>query len=510
MRSETRGTGPYTLYLENNIRTVVDDFWLTKNDTYTFDPNFGYYLCSVRGERSGANVWIRLEDGECVPAENPPVYLSQSAENDLQYVLDLSSVEDQLTPIDEFLTGGEEFILPPALEGDICEAIPPVQDPFDEQIFGKLADGTFLIFDPRLDLQENTPESPVMDGGKEKQLDSGGRTYCSNVPRNFLNEDQCVLSSDACRPSADSQVEVLLEDDTLKLLYNLTSRYVYAMEGLHVVDQVDDGEFPWKLQHPCTDNLRSRWMRKDLTECDPTIIFEGTNKTLSTLLSAETDRNPYIRDIHFSALRGHFCNATDISNTPEVEIEVGDTCWKRVHDDYLSIYDLTYWVDRHPGGPDHITKWAEDDGVFIEFPNRKGGNEHPMYRWHDNSHKFTYVGRYGDMTRIRDLPNDLRTEKVIDYYQDAANIDTSGVLVCGSPGEIASNKAEGFAFDAVNDFITGYWWPDENKSTIWAMINLSAPDQLRQRVAWALAQVSRPIPALSCTSFLKYFCRCLD
>ncbi len=496
MRRVKPNRGRYRLYLEGQIRTVVNDFWLAKNDTYRFDPDFDYYLCSVQSERSDGNIWIRLEDGKCVQAENPPVDL-RGKESESQYILDLSSVEDQLTPIDTYLTNGEEFLLPTSLEGAVCDSIPSVPDPFDEHVFGKLSDGTFLIFDPRLDLQENTPDSPVIDGGKAKQLDSGGRTYCSNVPRTFLNEDQCVLSSDACRPSADTQVEVLLEDDTLKLLHNLTGRYVYAMEGFNVVDQIDEGEdFAWKLPHPCTDNLRSRWMKKDLAECVPTDMYSGTNETLFTLLSAETDRNPYIRDIHFSIIRGHFCNATDISTTPEVEIEVGNVCWKRVHDDYLSIYDLTYWVDRHPGGAGHITKWAENDEILFEFPNRLGMNAHPMYRWHDNVHKFTYVGRYGDTTRVRDLPNDLRTEAVTDYYQDAANVDTSGVLVCGSPGEIANDKTQDFTFDAVNDFLTAYWYPDENKSNIWAMLNLNAPDQLRQRVAWALAQVSQPIPRM--------------
>ncbi len=480
--------GRYRLYLEDKLRTVVDDFWLEKNDTYSFDPNFEYYLCSVNEHISGGDLYIRLEDGVCVRAENPRVDIT-GVESQVSYILDLSSVENQLIPIDEEFTNGEEYILSNALDNDICKDIPPVREYGDEQIFGKLSDDTYLVFDPRLDLEQNTPDAPLMDGGKAKNRDSGGDTFCSNVPRTFLNEDQCILSPDACRPSADTQVEVTLGNDTIKLLYNLTERYVYAIDGLNVIDESDPNtEFPWQLPHPCTDERRSRWMKKNISDCQPTFMESGTNLTLFTLLSVETDRNPYIRDIFFSADR-HFCNDTDIESNPELEIEVGDTCWKRVHDDYLSVYDLTYWVQRHPGGPYHIQKWAQNNGAFLVFPNNHPVNAHPMYRWHDNNHKFTYVGRYGDTMRIRDLPNDLRTKAVTDYYQNEAGLDSSGVIVCGSLNEVENNKMQGFSFDVNNGFQTGWWLTGDNKKNTWVMINLNAPDQLRQRVAWALAQV---------------------
>lgn len=477
--------GPYTLYLDGNVRTVVDDFWLSKNDTYTFDPDFEYYLCSVHGESSSGQLWIRLEDGICVQAENPRVDIA-GLENELAYVLDLRGVDGQLIPIDEAFTSGEEFILPTALQDDLCRNIPSVRERGDEQIFGQLSDGSWLLFDPRLNIENNTPDTPLMDGGKAKELASGGTTLCSNVPRTFLNEDGCILSSNACKPSANTEIEVLLEDDTIKNLYNLTGRYVYGLKGLHVVDQNDNSEYPWKLPHPCTDTLRSRWMRKDPADCNPSDIYSGTNATLVDLLSAETDSNPHIRDIFFSS-DTHHCNETDTD--PDIEITFGNECWKRVHSDYLSVYDMTYWVNRHPGGAHHIKKWAENDDAFLVFPNSHPQNGHPMYRWHDNYHKFTYVGRYGDTMRIRDLPNDLRTETVTDYYQDKANIDTSGVLVCGSPGEVPNNKTLGFTFDVDDNFQTAYWNVDENKKNTWLMVNMNAPDQLRQRVAWALAQV---------------------
>ncbi len=490
------GNGPYRLYLDGNLRTVVDDFWLGKDDSFSFNPDYDYQICSPRWflrDVVGGDLYIKLENEECVQAENPRVDIT-GYENEVPsaYILDLSG--ESLELIDEELSNGGDFILPTGLSDPKCDSIPSVPN---GPVFGKLQDGSWLQFDPRIELSTNTPSFPLVDGGKSTELASGGKSYCSNVPRTFLNEDGCVLSSDACRPAVSTEVDILLDGDTIKTLFDLTNRYIYGMTGLHVVDQYDDGnDFPWKLPHPCTKSMRSRWMRKDVNECTPTDIFPDTHETLVELLSDESDTNPYIRDIYFpksgKTENGLKCNSTDTD--PEIEISFDDQCWLRVHDDHWSIFDLTYWVDRHPGGPYHIKKWAEElNSAFIEFPNGYEVNNHPMYRWHDNYHKFTYVGRYGDSMRLRDLPNDFRTQAVTDYFQDSANINTSGVLVCGSPGEIANNKAAGFAFDIENelDFVTGNTRVTDDKDVVWLMTSLNAQDQLRQRVAWALAQVSQ-------------------
>jgi len=81
--------------------------------------------------------------------------------------------------------------------------------------------------------------------------------------------------------------------------------------------------------------------------------------------------------------------------------------------------------------------------------------------------------------------------------------DGPGVVVCGSVGEV-SNSADdaafggrNHAFSSISEIGTGF---DRNtgtssdpfipyKNTIWANIALMGPDQLRQRVAWALYQI---------------------
>ena len=338
--------GPFKLEFNGWARTIVDKA-VIENDgysNYTFDPIFEYELCNSPDDLvSNGRLFIRLEpeygDGEngpCVTTRNPVVSLD-GYESSVTNILNLADVG--LEAIDQLWNSNEELVLQlqaslfhNPLFSDICESLPSVPEFGDESIFGKLSDGTWLIFDPRLDLLSNTPNSPQEDGGKNNFIVSGGDTSCSNVPRTFLNEDQCQVSSDACRRSGDSQTEILLENNTIAALNNLTGRYAYAIKGLLVKY---DGIV---LDHPCTPGLRSRWERKNILECSPTDLYGNTSASLIDLLMESGDKNPYIRDVNFPK-EGMICEASDTE--PEIEIEVDGVCWKRVHDEYMSIFDVS-------------------------------------------------------------------------------------------------------------------------------------------------------------------------
>lgn len=364
------GTGPYTLYLDGIKRTIVEDFWPDRDTGFEFDPNYMYVICRLRvsdGEKVGGKLSIKLPDGRCVTVPNPPVNLT-SIEGD-STILDLH--ENNLEPIDEYYNS-DEFILQNPLTDPLCAKIPDVFEHGDEKIFGRLPDGTWLQFDPRLELQSNSLESPLPDGGKNIKLKSGGETQCSNVPRTFLNEDSCVPSSNSCQISETyEELEIFLDDTAISKLHTLTGRYVYRIIGLNVVDQSSTSNMMGSnmLEHPCTKEMKSRWIPKAST-CNPTVLGSGTHETLHDLLSTTSDLNPNLRDIHFPS-SGKSCDASDTN--PEIEILVDGVCWKRVHDDYLSVYDMSYWVDNHPGGPDKIIKWAENGGTMLVFPNRYVG-----------------------------------------------------------------------------------------------------------------------------------------
>ena len=135
------------------------------------------------------------------------------------------------------------------------------------------------------------------------------------------------------RTGAKYIVEVLFDNSTISVLNKLTDRNVYAIKGI----QVKYGDVI--LDHPCTPGLRSRWERKELTDCDDvTELSYETNSSLFELLSKSQDQNEYIRDIYFPQ-EGIECDAGDTQ--PDISIKVHAHCWQRVHDEYLSLFDVS-------------------------------------------------------------------------------------------------------------------------------------------------------------------------
>ena len=117
---------------------------------------------------------------------------------------------------------------------------------------------------------------------------------------------------------------------TITSLTNVTGRYIYAIEGLLVKYGTIE------LDHACTPNLRSRWEKVDSSGCDTWEFEPLTNSMLSALLSTTKDTNPYIRDIVFPEF-----GVCAFDEEPESFVQNGDDCWKRVHDEHLSIFDVS-------------------------------------------------------------------------------------------------------------------------------------------------------------------------
>jgi hypothetical protein len=122
-----------------------------------------------------------------------------------------------------------------------------------------------------------------------------------------------------------------------------------------------------------------------------------------------------------------------------------------------------------------------------------------LARWNKNVMTFPNVGRLGDTTTLKTLPDELRREDIARAFgSDSRAIAASGsVMVCGSPFEVASNhtsksgpRALG-GFDMMTEFNTTSYGPHlrGQKTAIWVDIAMEAPDQLRQRMAHALSQI---------------------
>ena len=105
-----------------------------------------------------------------------------------------------------------------------------------------------------------------------------------------------------------------------------------------------------------------------------------------------------------------------------------------------------------------------------------------------------FLGHLDDVIRFDTLPGAIATQAVRDTLsQTVTNAAGNGVVVCGSVGEVANAplKGEGFqyAWDHFKDALDISFDMDEQRHTVWTYTALTAPDQLRQRMAWALSQI---------------------
>ncbi|KAI2497376.1 Protein of unknown function (DUF1501) [Fragilaria crotonensis] len=293
-----------------------------------------------------------------------------------------------------------------------------------------------------------TPSLPAPDGGGKLSRDTFNivqpdqGAICSNAPRTFLNEDTCFMTENPTACVAElfdpydysnlPKFYVNVNATTIRNIYSATgggaegTRYLYAVQGLRQKDDKAVG-------FPC-ERTGSRWLPITCTgaaaSLDPTV-----QEIFSNLLADDSDPNPLMRDIW---------NWWDVecpapvyqSYGFEVRDLDGTKCWKNVHPEYLNVYDMTFWtrLDGHP---------------------------------------------------------------VVWLYSSALNFtNTKGVLVCGSPFEVANDLMLGGsqgrgAYDAMNPYYATTDYVDfaKQKRIVWTQIALGAKDQLRQRVAWALAQI---------------------
>ena len=126
--------------------------------------------------------------------------------------------------------------------------------------------------------------------------------------------------------------------------------------------------------------------------------------------------------------------------------------------------------------------------LAIAQPDHPELAAHPIHRWDEHSPRFSKLGRWGDTVKFVDLPNEIRLDDVAEHFGAETGIVGGGVVVCGSPYETANDPQEGQVFDIPHGRDTE-WNLWRNREYTWMHVGLTAPDQLRQRVAWAFAQL---------------------
>jgi Protein of unknown function (DUF1800) len=362
------------------------------------------------------------------------------------------------------------------------------------------------------ELISNVVDTPSPDGGGKIARETFNIVHndrsmiCSNTPRSFLNERSCILSNEPTACAANSfdpngganrpNFYVKVNEETIRGIYDFTgggsegTRYLYALDGLRLKDDKS-------LEFPC-ERAKSRWIPIKCTGA-ATSLDKTVHEIFSMMLFYNDDKNEFVRDIwNWWSVE---CPAPVYQLTGfEVQDQDGKRCWKNVHPDYLSVYDLTNWarLDGHPGNSDKrnpIKEFAARGDTTLNFPNW-----HSMNYWADNKYNFGYLGRLGDTVHYYSLPNELRSEKLNEYFgftaDDITYEDSNGILVCGSPNEVANDLSLGGSQDrgAYDATITYYTTTDpvdilNQKRIIWTHAALTAKDQLRQRMAWAISQI---------------------
>ncbi len=145
----------------------------------------------------------------CRGVLNPPIYFDTSKTQLANPVVPLPAIGTggfQIVDEQKIQSSGQEFILVDGLDHDVCSQLPDVINEEDPPIFGQTPDGTWLQFDPRYNVEENTAENPMRDGGGRLSRISNGIAQCANVRRNVFNEHGCILSNEpmTCKGTADN------------------------------------------------------------------------------------------------------------------------------------------------------------------------------------------------------------------------------------------------------------------------------------------------------------------
>ena len=305
-----------------------------------------------------------------------------------------------------------------------------------------------------------------------------------------------------------------LDHDTLRNLYlgSRSTRYVYAIDL-----RVDATVTP-----ACAAYQRHRWAKG---------ICSGANYALSanTIVALQNSFEYYehtIANTNKFLVEFVFGGGCDFADSFKVgfEITYKGVCYKHVHPEYFvssveqflcfiscfclnlrphtklrqDVYDMTHWTqdDTHPGNSparNPIKEFAQRSESILRFPA-----SHELSRWNLNKASFTRLGRWGDSITFAKLPEIFHTKNVADQFGAALPVSSkSGIMVCGSPGEIANNlfvggeAGTGSGFDAITlqhktRIILSF---QNSRRETWTTISMTAKDQLRQRVAWVLAQI---------------------
>ena len=309
-------------------------------------------LCLVEQGQPYPQLFI---NGDCWALKNgsPPLNLAGVSGIPL---IDLNGAK--LSPIDNVqydssywtsLEATDDYILTEDFNSPACASLPSPYGKSDAApgptIFGVL-NGMYLVYDPRLVLERNTVENPLMDGGGTAVVETNGQMTCSNAPRSFINEDNCKLSTSvtACSSAVPAKSTIRLNASNLKKISELATK-VYAFVDIPFTSASfinADGYSEFYVGNPCYRwhwEVDVRFERMPNTACiqNPLKVQQETRNVFAKYLKPEFDDeiNPSPRYKTIGRRQYNQCALVDRDNEELIDLgymtgEDG-TCWKHVH-----------------------------------------------------------------------------------------------------------------------------------------------------------------------------------
>ena len=312
---------------------------------------------------------------------------------------------------------------------------------------------------------------------------AGEPVKCHNVKRNFYNEDHCKLSylPTACAADTKPKEVIILNEANVEGIRIDTRKKLYAVTGLTLSDVFNANT---GFNAPCASTNRlqwSRWMKDESdTVCENVAnLGNDTQKIFRDMIDIRGlgDYNDGIVD----ANRDHkLCDTADQSKTYLGKVKASDgSCWHHVHQSEMNVFDLS----------------AADEALYNISGNIATVTS--MDAFNNGIASLRVIGKFRDHVEIvASIPSPLDRQEVQDKFKTYEyNPQGKPVLMCGSPGEIASDPFYGDqGFDVVIPEELGLssrstWELAGQKHTIWTEFALNAKDQLRMKMAWSLSQI---------------------
>ena len=273
----------------------------------------------------------------------------------------------------------------------------------------------------------------------------------------FIASGDLVLSNDGRNPGG-LPIEPSYESGGVNLTYNEVSLsnntkaywdYKLSIPSTrnptHSNLQFAEVELPglllpsFSISHKCAPGAQtSRWTKEvDAENCPNTANLGGnTYKLFTDLISANPGvYNPNIRDVTREIRE---CDSIDLYKLDLGKVQLADgTCWKHVHDLEHSIFDL---AGADPADYNVTGSVAQVSNAFMD------GTAYPI------------IGKLDDHIVIDGSPRSpLDQQDVQDAFMTLEyNPSRQAVLICGSPGEVATNPfANDHGFDITMPQRTG-------------------------------------------------------